>query len=157
MKLLLSTFAVGVASALIPVINIEAYIAAIGAVGDSYGLWPVSLVAGAGQTLGKVCWYEAGRSSMRWPPIQKRMSSPSWQRQYDKVKRRTDEKPWVGVGLLFLSAVVGIPPLAIMAVLAGQLKFNRFWFFVTTFIGRALRFAAVLGGVSYLTDLSFFH
>ncbi len=155
MKLLLSTFAVGIASALIPVINIEAYIAAIGAVGDSYGLWPVSLVAAAGQTLGKVCWYEAGRSSMRWAPIQKKMSSPRWQRQYDKVKRRTDAQPWVGFGLLFLSAIVGLPPLAIMAVLAGQLTFNRFWFFVITFAGRTLRFAAVLGGVSYLTDLSF--
>lgn len=157
MKLLLATFGVGIASALIPIINIEAYIAAIGAVVDSYGIWPVSLVAALGQALGKVCWYEAGRSSMRWRPIQKKMSSPTWQRQYDKVKRRTDERPWVGFGLLFLSAVVGLPPLAIMAVLAGQLTFNRFWFFVTTFVGRTLRFAAVLGGVSYLTDVSFFH
>ncbi|MBA2445989.1 MAG: VTT domain-containing protein [Nocardioidaceae bacterium] len=157
MKLLLSTFGVGVASALIPIINIEAYIAAIAALVDSYGIWPVSVVAAVGQAVGKVCWYEAGRSSLHWRPIQKKMSSPGWQRQYDKVKRRTDDRPWMGMGLLFLSAVVGLPPLAIMAVLAGQLKFHRFWFFATTFVGRTLRFAAVLGGVSYLTDINFFH
>jgi len=156
-KLLLSTFGVGVASALIPIINIEAYIAAIGALVDSYGIWTVSLVAALGQAVGKLGWYEAGRTSMRWRPIQKKMSSPGWKRQYDRVKRRTDERPWLGIGLLFLSAVVGIPPLAIMAVLAGQLRFHRFWFFVTTFVGRTLRFAAVLGGVSYLTDINFFH
>lgn len=157
MKLLLATFGVGVASALFPLINIEAYLATVGALVDSYGIWPVSLVAAAGQALGKVLWYEIGRSSMRWSYIQTKMESARWQEQYEKVRIRTQRHPWSGASLLFLSATLGVPPLAIMAVLAGQLSFKRTWFYVTTFVGRTLRFAAVLGGVSLLTQLGVFH
>lgn len=158
MKLLLATFGVAVASALFPLINIEAYIAGIGALVTTFGsVWPVSLVAGAGQAVGKVFWYEVGRSSMRWSYIRKKMDSPRWQQQYDKMKTRVDDRPWVGMGLLFFSATLGFPPLAIMAVLAGQLRFHRFWFYVTTFVGRTLRFAAVLGGISLLENSGLFH
>jgi membrane protein YqaA with SNARE-associated domain len=156
-KLLLATFGLAVASALLPLINIEAYIASIAALADSYGIWPLSLVAAAGQVVGKAVWYEVGRSSMSWPYIQKKMAAPKWQRQYDRVKARTDKQPWTGSALLFLSATVGFPPLAIMAVLAGQLRFHRLWFYLTTFVGRTLRFAAVLGGVSFLTNSGLFH
>ena len=84
---------------------------------------------------------------MNWSYIQKKMESPGWKRQYDKVKTRIDDRPWVGVALLFASALLGFPPLAIMAVFAGQLKFNPIMFYATVFVGRTLRFAAVLGGV----------
>lgn len=157
MKLLLATFGVAVASALFPLINIEAYIATVGALVDTFGVWPVSMVAAAGQAVGKIIWYEVGHSSMRWAYIQKKMNTPRWQQQYDKVKKRTDKSPWSGVLLLFLSATLGFPPLAIMAVLAGQLEFNRPLFYVTTFVGRTLRFAAVLGGMSLLTKTGLFH
>jgi membrane protein DedA with SNARE-associated domain len=66
MGLLLTTFGVAVASALFPLINIEAYIAGVGALVETFGIWPVALVAGAGQAVGKILWYEVGRSSMNW-------------------------------------------------------------------------------------------
>lgn len=157
MKLLFATFGVAVASALFPLINIEAYIAGVAALVDTYGIWPVSLVAAAGQLVGKIVWYEVGAASMTWPYIQRKMASPGWRRQYEKVKTRTDNRPWVAIGLLFASASLGFPPLAIMAVLAGQLRFHRLWFYLTTFVGRALRFAAVLGGVSFVTSSGLFH
>jgi len=150
MGLLLATFGVAVASALFPLINIEAYIVGVGALVDNYGIWPVSLVAGAGQAVGKVLWYEVGRSSMSWPYVRRKMESPGWRRQYDKVKNRIDDRPWVGIVLLFASALLGFPPLAVMAVFAGQLRFNPVMFYVTVFVGRTLRFAAVLGGVSWI-------
>ena len=84
------------------------------------------------------------------------METPRWQQQYDKWTSRIDDRPWVGMALLFFSSTLGFPPLAIMAVLAGQLRFNRLWFYLTTFVGRALRFAAVLGGVDLLKDSSLF-
>jgi membrane protein YqaA with SNARE-associated domain len=149
-KLLLATFGIAVASALFPLINIEAYIAGVAALVDSYGVWPVALVAAAGQVVGKAAWYEFGRSSMSWPYIQKKMAAARWQRQYERVKVRTDKRPWTGIALLFISATLGFPPLAVMAVLAGQLCFHRLRFYLTTFVGRTLRFAAVLGGISLL-------
>lgn len=157
MKLLLTTFAVAFASALIPLVNIEAYLATVGALVDSYGIWTVSVVAAAGQTLGKILWYEVGRSSMHWAYIRKKMESPRWQQQYDRVRERTHERPWVAVALLFFSATLGFPPLAVMAVLAGQLRFSRGWFVLTVFVGRVLRFAAVLGGIGWLSHTSLFH
>ena len=156
MKLLLATFGVAVASALFPLINIEAYIAGVAALVDRFGIWPVSVVAGLGQAVGKVLWYEVGRSSMNWSYIQKKMESPRWQQQYAKVKARTDDRPWFGMGLLFFSAAAGFPPLAIMAVLAGQLHFHRLWFYLTTFVGRTLRFAGVLGTVDLLSGSGLF-
>lgn len=157
MKLLLATFGVAVASALFPLINIEAYIAGISALVDNYGIWTVSLVTAAGQAVGKILWYEVGRSSLNWRYIQRKMERPGWKRQYERVKAQTDEREWAGIGLLFISATVGFPPLAIMAVLAGQLQFHRFWFYFVTFVGRALRFAAVLGGVAWLSQSGLFH
>jgi len=157
MKLLLATFGVAVASALFPLINIEAYIAGIGALVENYGIWTVSLVAAAGQAVGKIFWYELGRSSIHWSYVKKRMDSPGWQRQYHRVRQQSDARPGMGLVLLSLSAVVGFPPLAIMAVVAGQLEWHRFMFYATTFVGRALRFAAVLGGVAWLTSTSLFH
>jgi membrane protein YqaA with SNARE-associated domain len=157
MKVLLTTFAVAVASALIPIINIEAYLATVGALVDSYGIWTVSLIAALGQVIGKVFWYEVGRSSMNWSYIRNKMEAERWQQQYDKVRRRTHERPWVGISLLFFSATLGFPPLAVMAVLAGQLKFSRLWFYLTTFVGRTLRFAAVLGGMEWLAHSGLFN
>ncbi|MGH3447065.1 MAG: VTT domain-containing protein [Nocardioidaceae bacterium] len=156
MKLLLATFGVAIASALFPLINIEAYIAGIGALVDNFGIWPVSFVAAAGQAVGKVFWYEVGRSSLNWRYIKKKMEAPAWQKRYDQVKTMTEERPWTGMGLLAVSAVLGFPPLAVMAVLAGQLKFHRVWFYAITFFGRSLRFAAVLGGVAYLIHSGLF-
>lgn len=150
MSLLLATFGVAVASALIPLINIEAYIAGIGALVANFGILPVSLVAGAGQTVGKIFWYEAGRSSLRWSYIKKKMESPGWKRRYDRLYQTTQRRPWMGMLLLFASAVTGFPPLAIMAVLAGQLRFHRIWFYGFTFVGRTIRFAIVLGGVAWI-------
>jgi membrane protein YqaA with SNARE-associated domain len=155
-KVLLATFGVAVASALFPLINIEAYIAGVSALGDSSGVWTLSVVAAAGQAIGKVFWYEIGRTSMNWRYIKKKMESPRWQLQYKRWTERIDDRPWVGMALLFFSATLGFPPLAIMAVLAGQLRFHRFWFYLTTFVGRALRFAAVLGGVGLLKGSGLF-
>ncbi len=156
MKLLLATFGVAVASALIPLINIEAYIAGVAALSSSYGTWRLAVVAAAGQVVGKVFWYEVGRSSLNWRYIKKKMATPAWQRQYARMQRLVADRAWLGSVLLFLSATLGLPPMAIMAVLAGQLRFYRLWFYLTTFVGRTLRFAAVLGGVSFLSHSGLF-
>jgi membrane protein YqaA with SNARE-associated domain len=156
MKLLLTTFVVAVASALFPLINIEAYLATVGSLVDSYGVWPVSIVAALGQAVGKVLWYEVGRSSMSWSFVRKKMETDKWRAQYEKVKRWSDARPWADVALLFLSATAGIPPLAIMAVLAGQLEVNRLLFFATVLVGRVLRFAGLLGGIGWLAHSGLF-
>jgi membrane protein YqaA with SNARE-associated domain len=151
MKLLLATFAMGVLSALFPLVNMEAYIAGIATIVGDLNIWLIAVVAGIGQSVGKIPWYEVSRSSMDWPYIRRKMENPDWRRRYDRIKSMTDERPWVGIALLFASSLIAIPPLAITAVLAGQLRFNRVMFHLTIIVGRTLQFAALLGGIAWLT------
>jgi membrane protein YqaA with SNARE-associated domain len=148
MRLLFATFAMGVLSAVVPLINMEAYIAGIAALLGNINIWLVALVAGIGQAIGKIPWYEVSRRSMDWSYIRKKMEQPDWRRRYDKVKATTDDRPMVGIALLFASSLIAIPPLAITAVLAGQLAFHRLAFYITIVVGRTLQFAALLGGVA---------
>lgn len=151
MRLLLATFAMGVLSAVFPLVNMEAYIAGIAALLGDINVWLVALVAGLGQAVGKIPWYEVSRSSMNWSYIRRKMENPDWRRRYERVKSTTDDRPWVGIALLFASSLIAIPPLAITAVLAGQLRFNRFAFYTTITVGRTLQFAALMGGIAWLT------
>ena len=56
-------------------------------------------------------------------------------------------------GLVFLSAFTGFPPFAVLSVLAGQLRMSLTLFLALGLVGRWLRFAAVLGGAAWLSDL----
>jgi membrane protein YqaA with SNARE-associated domain len=155
-KVYVSTFLFAIASALVPILNVEAFIAGLSAIDQASGLWLLSATAGLGQAVGKIFWYEVGRSSMNWSYIRKKMESPSWRSRYDRVKTRVDRQPWTGLSVLSFSAVTGFPPLAITAVLAGQLRINRAWFYILVAVGRTLRFALVIAGVDYLRHSGLF-
>lgn len=148
--LLLSTLLVGIVSALCPVVNLEVYVAGIGAIGKNFGLWSVAIAAAIGQTLGKLAWYQAGSSSMKWPFIARKMESPKWSGTFERVRTQFERRRWTGIVMVFLSSTIGLPPLAIMSVLCGQLRFGRVSFAAMVFLGRAARFATVLGGTSWL-------
>lgn len=140
------------ASALVPVLNIEAYLVALGALGEER-VWLMALVAGVGQMLGKLVWYQLGASSLEWGWVRRRIETPKAQQQLERWRARTADRPLVTAALLFVSAVLGLPPFAIVAVLAGQLKMSVTIFLVAGTVGRTLRFAAFLGGAGWLTAL----
>jgi membrane protein YqaA with SNARE-associated domain len=131
----------------------EVYIGGVAATMDDFDIWLVALVGGIGQSVGKVPWYEVSRSSMQWDFVRRRMERPGWQLRYTKIKQRSHDRPLLAAALLFTSALVALPPLAITAVLAGQLEVNRALFHATIIVGRSLQFAALLGGVAWLTHL----
>lgn len=147
MKLILGTFLFSVASALIPVLNAEAYLAYVAARLHSVPDWQLACVAGAGQTIGKIIWFYAGRQTMRIPWLRRKMQTPKWQASYDKWHARIVGRPAVGGAITFASAFSGFPPLAVIAVLVGSLRMNFPVFLVTTASGRILRFWVVLAGV----------
>ncbi|HJR37523.1 MAG TPA: VTT domain-containing protein [Nocardioidaceae bacterium] len=150
MRDLLALLAIGFASALIPLINIEAYLGLRAAVADIDQVWLLGFVAAAGQMLGKVIWYYIGASSLEWGWIKRRIERPKAQQRLVQWRTRTDERPVFAGGLVFVSALTGLPPFAILAVLAGQLRMNLTLFLVLGLVGRWLRFVAVLGGVEWL-------
>jgi membrane protein YqaA with SNARE-associated domain len=152
-KLILGTFFFSVASALVPILNAEAYLAVVAAKLQNVSAVELAAVGGAGQIVGKIIWYYAGYHSLKFKWMQKKMETPKWKNSYEKWSARIAGRPMVGAGICFASAVTGFPPLAIVAVLAGSLRLNFVMFAITCFVGRTIRFWIVLAGVDWLKHL----
>ncbi len=151
----LGLLGVAVASALIPVVNIEVYLLGMSAMSSSYhGVWLLAAVGGFGQMAGKLVWYYLGANALRWGWVRRKVEKPKAKAKLELWRGRTHDRPWVGGALLFVSAVSGFPPFAILAVLAGQLRMNLGVFLTVGFVGRTLRFAAFLGGGGLLGGLT---
>jgi membrane protein YqaA with SNARE-associated domain len=144
---------VAFASALVPLINIEAYLGVRGSVGGVGSVWVLGFAAAFGQMVGKVVWYYLGATSLDWAWVRKRIEKPKAEARLERWQTRTHERPVLTGSLVFVSAFSGFPPFAIVAVLAGQLRMNLALFFVLGLAGRWLRFAAVLGGAEWLAGL----
>ena len=140
-------------SALVPLVNLEAYLGVRGSVGGMDSVWVLGLVAASGQMAGKLVWYYLGASSLHWRWVRKRIETPKAEARLEKWRTRTHERPVLTGALVFLSAASGFPPFAIVAVLAGQLRMSLTMFFVLGLLGRWLRFTAVLGGAEWLSEL----
>ena len=150
----LGLLGVSIASALVPLINIEVYLLGLAAVSTTHGTWFLAAVGGFGQMLGKLVWYYLGANALRWGWIRRKMEKPKAKAKLALWQHRTQDRPLVGATLLFVSAVSGFPPFAIIAVLAGQLRMNLWIFLGVGFVGRTIRFAAFLGGGGFLGGLT---
>lgn len=143
---------IGFASALVPLINIEAYLGVRATVATLDGVWRLALVAAVGQMLGKLVWYHLGASALSWGWVRRRVEKPKNAARLELWRRRTHDRPAVAAALVLLSAFSGFPPFAVLAVLAGQLRMNLALFLVVGLVGRWLRFAVVLGGAAWVGD-----
>jgi membrane protein YqaA with SNARE-associated domain len=146
---------IAVLSALVPLVNIEAYLIGLGAVTAVGNVWLLSGVAAVGQMAGKLVWYYLGANALRWGWVRRRVETPKAQARLELWRSRTHENEWLAGGLTLVSAFSGFPPFAIVAVLAGQLRMSLLLFLVTGTVGRWLRFAAFLGGADWLSQLLF--
>ena len=152
MELLWSTFAFGLGSALLPLLNIEIYLGAIGTQTSTAAVLGLALAASAGQTLGKIVWYVVARRSIDSTWMQAKLDKRKVRETFDRWEERSNGRPWYAAGILFASASIGVPPLLVMAVIAGSLHM-RFWIFVLScFVGRTLRFYFLLAGVAFFTQ-----
>lgn len=150
MKLVLTTLLVGFGSAVFPLINIEAYLGAVGAAMQNVGVVSVAAAAAVGQTAGKVVLFYAADWAMSLPWIKKKMSKPKFEASYEKWRLRIAEHPGQTTALLLASSALGFPPLLVIAVLAGHLRVN-IWLFVSTCLsGRFVRFLVLLGAADWL-------
>jgi membrane protein YqaA with SNARE-associated domain len=149
-RLLLGTFLFSFGSALVPILNAEAYVALAA---HSHPALLIALVAAVGQMVGKVLWYYAGANAERLPYIHRKMDRPKTRASMDRWQARTQGRPWFTAMLLFLSAWAGFPPYAVMAALAGVLRVSFVVFLLTGFVGRFLRFWIVAAAATSLFDL----
>ncbi|HEU5456959.1 MAG TPA: hypothetical protein VFU85_14875 [Nocardioides sp.] len=135
--------AAGVVSALLPIVNAEAY--ALLAAARTHGVVAVAVVLAlaAGQTVGKLVLFGAARrGSGRLHARLRRRGAGRAARWHDRVcdlmtRRRT------GLPTVLASAAVGLPPLALVSLVAGTSAQRRWEFGTVCLLGRAARFAAL--------------
>ncbi len=155
----LTMFGLSIASALLPFLPMEAIIVG-GAAARSGVPAAISLgiAAGAGATVGKIVWYQLANHGSNSAWAQKKLSSPKVQAGYERWTARMEGRPVYAGAIMFIAASVGIPPLLVMAVVAGLLKMPMWVFVPTVFVGRSIRFGLLFLGVDFLSDiLNFFH
>jgi membrane protein YqaA with SNARE-associated domain len=136
---LLASAAVGLGSALLPVLNAEVY-----AVGTASGIHPALALAvivalACGQTVGKLALFEAARRGSGRLRRHRTKPPGRWSERITRslTSRRT------GVPLVLASALLGLPPLAAVSLAAGVSGQRRWEFGVLCLAGRTARFAVL--------------
>jgi membrane protein YqaA with SNARE-associated domain len=145
----------GTLSAVLPVANAEAYVAAAQI---SHAAGPVAVVLGValGQTLGKVLLFYGVRRGKEFKVVRHRRAElrahavgPARARFRAAVRSLlalVGQKRW-GLPITFVAAVVGLPPLYAVALLAGATRMRGSYFGGVVLVGRLLRFVLVAYGV----------
>jgi membrane protein YqaA with SNARE-associated domain len=132
----LATFAYCVASGFIPVLNAEVFLVGVASIAPRESLAAVAALAAVGQMVAKAGMYLGGRGVVALPKGKRHEDLARWQARVER---------WRSKDLLILvSASVGLPPLFVMSVLAGTLKFPFVRFLVAGFLGRLVRFGAIV-------------
>lgn len=155
----LGFFGLGLASAFLPFVNAEA--AAVGAVAKEGEGWLVLvLLLALGQTLGKVLIFlgvrRGGRWTSRWTHGEAaavgagvdtvEVELGRWRRAWRSlvgVMVASIERPVVGPLVFLASALVGLPPLLGVAVVAGASKASLPVFATAVAVGRIGRFSLI--------------
>ena len=154
---LLTSIGFGVLSAIVPVINAEAYVVASQVVAVA-GAVPIAVGVGVGQTIGKVAMFYAVRRGRELPAVQRkraeRLAQPvgpkmqKWRAFVGRLLELVGDPRW-GLPITFLAAFVGIPPLYAVALLAGATRMNGVGFTVIVLVGRVLRFVLIALGIDW--------
>jgi membrane protein YqaA with SNARE-associated domain len=135
--------ALSFATALVPLGPPEAYILVYCASGHAAPQWAlvVATAAATGQMVGKLVIFQLARSSAR------RSSRLMKRVRVDRLIRRAADHqlqhPRQLAGLVVVSGLVGLPPLAVVSPLAGAAAMRRRQFFLCGFAGRLGRFSVL--------------
>lgn len=151
---LLTSVAFGTLSAVIPIANAEAYVIA-SQVSELAGAVPVAVGVGIGQTVGKLLLFLGVRRGRNFPFVRERAAAavarpvgPARARVRSIVAKLLGligAKRW-GLPIVLLAAVVGMPPLYAVALLAGATRMRVGWFALCVLVGRITRFVLVATG-----------
>jgi membrane protein YqaA with SNARE-associated domain len=140
---LATTFGYCALGGVVPLLNAELYLLALSKwVPRDQVLW-VTIAATLGQMVGKSATYFVARAALGIP-------SEKFRRTMAAVEARYKGKESVGGALIFVSALVGIPPFYLISVACGLLHISFVQFLVLGLIGRFLHFGAMLLGPQLL-------
>lgn len=134
--ILITTFAVCAAGAIIPLINTEIYLLSAVALSPPSYLAPLVVAATLGQMTGKVAMFYGGRGVLR-------IRHDRVRNGVARLRAMLEHRPWTSRAVLFSSATVGLPPLYAMSVVCGTIGMGVATFFTIGTAGRLIHFAAV--------------
>jgi membrane protein YqaA with SNARE-associated domain len=143
----------GFGSALIPVLNAEAYMGAAGALAGPVMLVVITAAMTVGTVCGKVLIFHGARAGQEFAKAKAMLAPREADRQVGGIRRTwraaSDtmlgwlSHPWRGAATVFAAASLGIPPLLAVSALAGLSK-QSLWIFVPAVaLGRAIRFSVI--------------
>jgi membrane protein YqaA with SNARE-associated domain len=140
----------GLLSAVVPLANAEAYVAAARAAGLNFGFL-VAIAVSIGQTMGKAILFLSVRHGRNLPYFTRRAAAdkpPRWPRLRAFADRLLTlvGSPW-GVPITLLGAIIGIPPIYPLALVAGATRMPLSLFCIAVFVGRCVRFGLLTIGV----------
>lgn len=151
------TFGVGFVSAVLPVINLELYVVGLLVTHPHLPWLVVGVTAAVGQMLGKALFYSAGRGSVHLSARLRRKMDPEragrWRARMERFQYTCNRHPAKAAGILLISAAVGLPPFAVMAVAAGTAKVSPTAFATIGLIGRTARFSTLAAAPQLITWL----
>ena len=144
---ILTAIGFGVGSALIPIVNAEAY-AVVSISNQPWLLVPLVVALATGQTMGKLILFEAARRGSTRFHAGSKLSALTTSRWADRIRAALTQRR-TAVPLILASAGLGLPPLALVSVAAGASAQRRRTFASLCLIGRIARFAALGTPVAY--------
>ncbi|MCX5117868.1 VTT domain-containing protein [Micromonospora sp. NBC_00362] len=138
----------GVASALVPIVNAEAFAVVAGQRGG-HALVAVVVALALGQTAGKLLLFESarrgsGRLARRVAKRGKSGRAAARAARWTEPIRRWLSRRRTALPTVLASAAVGVPPLAVVSLAAGTAGLRRWEFAVACLSGRVIRFAVLV-------------
>lgn len=130
-------------SAVVMVLPAELYLLGAAALTDHVaGVW-LALAGALGQVAGKMLSYLVGRGVLSTERLRSRAKG-RWVEWMTRVEEWCTAHEWGPGAVTFVSAFAGLPPYALVAVLAGSLRMPWWLFAGVSLVGRFLRFWAVV-------------
>ncbi|MBK0868069.1 MAG: VTT domain-containing protein [Saccharopolyspora sp.] len=157
---LLATAGTALLGSVFPLANIELYLVGVLSTVEGLNWWALGLAAAVGQMLGKTLFFLAGRGGFSLGRRLGRMTEAReggrWAALLEKFHSRTEQHPWWGLGVLFVSAVLSFPPFTVLCFLSGAAGLPLLGFLAVSLTGRAIHFLIVAGAPEVVHQLPFF-
>ena len=133
----LGYYALAVVSAVVPWVNAEVVmLSAVPVAGSPWQLGGLVVLVTLGQMTGKTIMYWASRNATR-------PRAPRVQALIDRWRERLHRHPGSALGVMFVSATLGLPPFYIVAIVAGALNIAFGRFLAVGTLGRLVHFTLV--------------
>ncbi|MPV36602.1 YqaA family protein [Georgenia subflava] len=155
MTVLLASFFYCLLSAVAVVLPAEVYVVGVALATDVAPGW-LALAAALGQVAGKMLYYLVGRGVLDVARLRRRGTAGGrWAQRMTTVERWCEEHVWGPSAVTLVSAFAGLPPYAIVSVLAGSVRMRWWLFALLSVLGRFARFWAILQVPHLLPDALF--